>query len=280
MKGPTCKNQLGLTLCGHVDTVPALKKQWRTDPFELTEENGCWFARGSCDMKGFDAIAIDAIEQAEDLTKPLAVLFTCDEETGSFGAKKIASDGVGIEIPKQVIIGEPTSLQVVRMHKGHISLQLTISGVSAHTGAPHLGKNTAIAAAKVIAALHELAEQMKGERPQTSESFSPEGSFPVLTVATIECGSAINVVPDLCTVGLGLRLFPHQDLDTEVARISNAVEKTCSLPFSLKLLGENPTMYTSQDAPINAWLTSHIKQEDSLGVSFGTDGGFFIKRRI
>ena len=60
MKGDP--SEIGLTLCGHMDTVPANPEKWQSDPWILTEREGNWYARGSCDMKGFIAISLQAIE--------------------------------------------------------------------------------------------------------------------------------------------------------------------------------------------------------------------------
>jgi len=267
----------GLTLCGHMDTVPASPERWESDPWVLSERDGCLFARGACDMKGFVAIALQAIERAQVKHGCLAVLLACDEELGSFGAKHILQHGLPVDIPKQVIIGEPTSLRVVRLHKGHLSMQVTIEGVSAHTGAPHLGKNALVAGGKVICALAELAKQYESVSTNTSKFFPGVAKFPVLSVSTVSSGSAINVVPESCEIGIGLRLLPDQSKDEVLAEIKNVIEAVCDLPWTLEEHGDNPTMLTSENAPIHQWLSEYINQEQSVGVSFGTDGGYLSR---
>jgi acetylornithine deacetylase len=269
-------SEVGLTLCGHMDTVPA-PGTWTNDPWELTERDGNWYARGSCDMKGFVAIAIQAIKRAEVINGCLAVLLVCDEELGSFGAKYVLEHGLPVPIPKQVIIGEPTSLQVVRLHKGHLSMRITIEGVSAHTGSPHLGKNALVAGGKVICALATLSKRYETLRTDCSKHFPEVAKFPVLTVSTIKSGSAINVVPDSCELGIGLRLLPDQNKVEVVAEISDAIAAVCELPWTLEELGDNPTMLTPESASINQWLCSQIGQEFSVGVSYGTDGGYLSR---
>lgn len=267
----------GLTLCGHLDTVPAMRESWKSDPWTLTEKDGNLYARGSCDMKGFVAIALQAIERADVKNGSLAVLLTCDEELGSFGAEHIARNGLPVQIPKQVIIGEPTSLQVVRLHKGHLSMQVSVEGVPSHTGFPHLGKNAAVAGAQVIEAIAQLATRHESVRTEASQYFPELESFPVLAVATIQAGKAINVVPESCVLGLGLRLLPDQDQAAAINELEEVISKSCPLPWSLEMLGDNPTMHTSESAEINQWLCSHIGQEQSVGVSFGTDGGYLSR---
>lgn len=79
----------GLVLSGHMDVVPADEEGWRNDPFRLTDEGDRWVGRGSCDMKGFLALAANlAVEsRPERWRAPLALVFTYDEEVGTLGAK-------------------------------------------------------------------------------------------------------------------------------------------------------------------------------------------------
>ena len=267
----------GLTLCGHMDTVPASSSKWQSDPWTLTEREGNYYARGSCDMKGFVSIALQALKDAVVGRGCLAVLLACDEELGSFGAKHILHEGLPVTIPKQVIIGEPTSLQVVRLHKGHLSMSVTIEGVSAHTGFPHLGKNAAVEGGKIICSISELSKRYEGMRTKASEYFPDSAKFPVLTVSTVESGSAINVVPDTCEIGIGLRLLPDQSKEIVVEEIKEAIDSVCELPWNIKELGDNPTMLTSDQAAVNQWLCSQIGQNESIGVSYGTDGGYLTR---
>ena len=263
----------GLTLCGHMDTVPA-PGSWTSSPWTLTQRDDKWFARGSCDMKGFVAIALQAIQRAEVKNGCLAVLLVCDEELGSFGAKYVLENGLPVTIPKQVIIGEPTSLQVVRLHKGHLSMRASIEGVSAHTGSPHLGQNALVAGGKVICALNELAKQYETVLTDCSKHFPDVAKYPVLSVATVKSGTAINVVPDSFELGIGMRLLPDQNKEEVVAQIKETISGVCDLPWALEELGDNPTMLTPEKSPVNRWLCDYIGQEESIGVSYGTDGGY------
>src|SRR5215203_4616441 len=55
----------GLVLSGHMDVVPAEEEGWRSDPFSLADEGDRWVARGSCDMKGFLAVAANLASEAK-----------------------------------------------------------------------------------------------------------------------------------------------------------------------------------------------------------------------
>src|ERR1700710_2247472 len=159
----------GLVLSGHMDVVPAEEGGGTSDPFTLTDGGDRWVARGSCDMKGFlvlaTNLAAEAVTAGADTWRaPLALVFTYDEEVGTLGAKRLTeSFPDAARLPRSAIIGEPTSLQVARTHKGHAKLRITLHGVSAHSGYPHLGANAIEPAGAVIVALTALRRQLEAE---------------------------------------------------------------------------------------------------------------------
>lgn len=48
----------GIVLSGHTDVVPVDGQKWASNPFELAERGGKLYGRGTCDMKGFIAVAL------------------------------------------------------------------------------------------------------------------------------------------------------------------------------------------------------------------------------
>ena len=54
----------GVILSGHTDVVPVEGQAWSTDPFTVVERDGKLFGRGTCDMKGFDALALGLAARA------------------------------------------------------------------------------------------------------------------------------------------------------------------------------------------------------------------------
>ena len=154
----------GLVLSGHMDVVPADEDDWRSDPFRLTRVDDTLVGRGTSDMKGFVAIAANAVAALDPakLLHPLVLIFTYDEEVGTVGAKHFADTWPEPrQLPKSAIIGEPTSLRVIRMHKGHINLRLTSQGTAAHSGYPHLGLNAIEPVGRVIVALSDLRRELR-----------------------------------------------------------------------------------------------------------------------
>lgn len=275
--GPETGDREGLLLSGHVDVVPADEPGWTSDPFELVERDGRLFGRGACDMKGFVALAVRAMAALDPdrLVRPLALLLTYDEEVGCLGAKRFAEAWEEPNrLPRRAIVGEPTGLDVVRMHKGHLRARLVVHGKPAHSGLPHLGENAIEPAARAITALSELRETFAAERPESSAAF-PEVPFVALNVATVEGGSADNVIPDRCMVTIGARPLPGMDAAEVFDRIRIAVEPVLDGErWGLELVNETPALLTGSDADVIRELADDVGQEDDPTVSFATDAGW------
>ncbi|HEY7636772.1 MAG TPA: acetylornithine deacetylase [Gemmatimonadales bacterium] len=266
----------GLTLSGHMDVVPAEEDGWHSDPFTLTEEGERLVGRGAADMKGFLALAMNRLAALDPaaLKHPLALLFTYDEEIGTLGARRFTETWSGEVLPRDVIIGEPTSLRVVRLHKGMLRLRLGFEGVAAHSGFPHLGRNAIEPAARAIVALTQLRRTLEAERPPHGEHF-PDVPFTALNVGTVHGGSAANVIPDRCTIELGIRLLPETMAETVTALIRETVREAMPQEsFSLELVSESPAMMLAPDADIYRALCTLVRQRESLGVAFATDAGW------
>lgn len=263
----------GLLLSGHLDVVPA-GEGWDSDPFALTDGGDRWVARGVCDMKGFIAIAANLALEVEPhrLCQSLALLFTCDEEIGTLGAQHwVASVGDAWPLPRATVVGEPTSLRVVRMHKGHLKLRVTVRGWPAHSSQPQLGRNAIEGAARVIAALARLRDQLQAERPPYAERF-PEAPFVTLNAGLIRGGTAINVVPERCAIDLGIRLLPDMGSAPMIERVRRAVAEAGE-ECELSVLGDSPPMLCPDGATVRHRLCALVGPHDDLGVSFASDAG-------
>ena len=284
--GPPCENDEGLVLCGHVDCVPAVEPEWLSDPFELLQQDGRAIARGACDMKGFDAIALNLLRShalAGDLQEPLVVLLTCNEEIGTVGAGKFVQQWGERPIPRRVVIGEPTSLRPIRAHKGHLSLMIAIGGRGGHSGFPDSGINAIEGSIPVLDALRELRRELINERLPWSELF-PTAGYPVFTVANIAGGSAINVIPDTCVIKAGVRLLPDQDSAAFMPRLlaalpgarqveSEALEQVGEGEILVAVLNDTPSFGTSVDDPFLLEVAGLVDGVDDHGANYGTDAG-------
>jgi acetylornithine deacetylase/succinyl-diaminopimelate desuccinylase-like protein len=74
-------------LLGHLDVVEARREDWSTDPFELVEQDGYFYGRGTLDMKGHDAILVTTLirfkKEGFVPDRDLILALTADEEGGN-----------------------------------------------------------------------------------------------------------------------------------------------------------------------------------------------------
>lgn len=307
----------GLTLSGHMDVVPADDvDRWSSDPFTLTDRGDRWVARGSADMKGFVALAANLAADLDParLTHPLVLLFTYDEEVGCLGSGHLVAswrrEGAPEGLPRAAVIGEPTELRVVRVHKGHLKLRLTYSGVSAHSAYPHLGVNAIEAAAEGVRRLVALRRELEAERVPSSAHF-PDAPYPALNVGTVRGGAAVNVVPDRCVVEVGVRLLPGMDAEGVSERVRDAVKArpgetsaadfdrrsfTQSAPYSgpvaarplalgsleaegleMEVMSSSPPLMTDEGSEVVRELLGAMGQSGAEAVSYATDGGWLAE---
>ncbi len=272
----------GLTLSGHVDVVPADVGEWRSDPFCLTDGGDRLFARGACDMKGFDALALHVAGEAgkaQDLKAPLVLVLTYDEEIGTVGARDFVTNhrAVAEGLPRAAIIGEPTELQVVSMHKGHGKCRITAHGVAAHSGYPHLGRSAIDAMARVLVSLRGLRHQWEQAGGPYAEYF-PKVPFVPLNVGTIHGGAAINIIADECIAEVGVRALPGMEFADLLTQVREAVANAAGGDhIVVEELGNSPPLLLDEEAPIHRYLLGLVGQTGRGSASYSTDGGWLAQ---
>lgn len=268
----------GLVLCGHMDTVPP-GAGWSCDPFRMIERDGAYVGRGAADMKGFLALAINAFAATDPATlrAPLVLLLTRDEETGTYGASELVRRWPADQrLPRATVVGEPTGLQVMRAHKGHLELRLTVEGTAAHSAYPQFGVNAIELAGRAIGALAELRQQLQRRQPPSAALF-PDVPFVTLNVGTIVGGTAINVVPDRCRIDFDLRPLPGMDgaalRDEAAQHLAIALPQGC---YALETVGESPPLLTGEQSELLAVLRELTAQPEGAdrGMSYATDAGW------
>ena len=201
----------GVVLSGHTDVVPVDGQAWTSDPFALTARDGRLYGRGTCDMKGFLALALAAAPELAraPLARPVHLAFSYDEEVGCLGAPSMI-EALARDLPKPraVIVGEPTNMEAVRSHKGISVYTVTVTGREAHSSLTHLGVSAVMAAVKLMALLTGLSERLEREADPASP-FRPGGAS--LTIGMVEGGTAANILARQCRFTFDLRCPPGLD---------------------------------------------------------------------
>lgn len=197
----------GLVLSGHTDTVPYDATAWNSDPFALTERDGRLYGLGSADMKSFFALALAAAAQysANDLRRKLIVVATADEETGMTGARSLAFGKD--KLADVALIGEPTNLKPVRVHKGILAERIVLKGRSGHSSNPALGINALDGMRSVLNALTALRVELQAT---TNDEF--EVPYPTLNFGRMAGGDNPNRICAECTLDIDCRFLPGMSL--------------------------------------------------------------------
>lgn len=208
----------GIVLSGHTDVVPVDGQPWSSDPFALTERDGRLHGRGTCDMKGFVALALaaaPAFAAPGRLRRPVHLALSYDEEVGCLGAPAmIAAIARNVPPPVAVVVGEPTNMEVVGGHKGVTSHVVTVTGHEAHSSLTHLGLSANMAAIGLMQRLIALADDLERSADPASP-FVP--GHATLTIGQINGGTAVNILARQCVFVFDLRCPPGIDPEAILA---------------------------------------------------------------
>lgn len=256
-----------LALVGHTDTVP-YDPNW-TEATTLIEREGKLFARGACDTKGFIAAALAASESIDLklLRKPLALIFTADEEVGLIGAKRLA-DKRPLRA-RYSIVGEPTSLQPMRAGKGYCLAEIVVRGREGHSAYPALGASAIFRAARVIVRLEQIVEDLKAQR---HELFDPP--YTTLNIGVVRGGTAKNVIAGECRFTLEWRPIPGQPASwlLELLQMALLEEKKVDAGFECEVIASRAD--SGFEVPADSQIVQLLERlagQNSGTVAFGTE---------
>lgn len=263
----------GLVLAGHTDTVPFDDSRWRSDPFTLTERDNRLYGLGSTDMKGFFALVLEAIRDLDlgKLKQPLIILATADEESSMSGARALAD--AQQRLGRHAVIGEPTGLKPVRLHKGIAMECIRVIGQSGHSSNPALGNNALDGMSLVLAEIL----RWRGELAQRCQNPLFEVATPTVNLGHIHGGDNPNRICAQCELHIDIRPLPGMDLDTLRGELDGRLQRVLQ-PKGLclerhSLFGGVPAFETPASAAIVQTAES-LTGHSAEAVAFGTEGPF------
>ncbi len=276
-------NTAGVMLSGHTDVVPVDGQKWTKPPFQLTEENGRYYGRGTADMKGFVASALSAALKAKerDLATPLHLGFSYDEELGCLGVHSM------IEFMKQApvrpafcIVGEPTNLRVATGHKGKTAIDVTCTGREGHSALAPFALNALYLASDLIQEIRDLQKSLADSEAGDLDYDVP---YTTLHVGKINGGTALNIVPSRCDLSFEIRNIESDDpleifdeIQSRASRIvENAHESAPEADIAMEVFNAYPGLATPEDASVVEFVRSLTGANGTCKVAFGTEGGLF-----
>lgn len=268
------KGDGGLVFAGHSDTVPCDEKLWQSDPFKLGERDGRLFGLGATDMKGFFPAVLEAVRQIDPskLQQPVMVLATADEESSMSGARQLAKHG-GLKA-RYAVVGEPTGLRPIHMHKGILMESIRVVGAAGHSSNPALGNNA-------LEAMHEVMAELLAYRNELQERYRNPGfavETPTLNLGCIHGGDSANRICGECELHFDLRSTPGMHNDELRQQISRrltplAERRRVDLVFSTLFEGVDAFF---QDADSELIKTcERLTGQSPTSVNFATEAPFY-----
>ncbi|EGH32184.1 acetylornithine deacetylase [Pseudomonas syringae] len=281
------KDVPGVLLSGHTDVVPAAGQAWTMPPFQATLRDGRIYGRGTCDMKGFIALAIDAMLDAADMTlmRPLQLALSHDEEIGCVGVRRLLDVlHLAPVRPFLCVVGEPTLMQFAVGHKGKASYRTFCRGQEAHSSLAPRAVNAIHLASDFIAELRKSQKQIEQQGARDEGYDIP---YSTVHIGRIDGGKALNIVPNLCTMEFEYRNLPGDNPDALLEQLRERAEVLVRearqlsgvADIEIEVMNEYPALETHPSVEAVRLLhafaepgTQHIK------VSYGTEGGLFAGR--
>ena len=198
------RTQLGLAerivVAGHLDTVP-VEDNLPPRRTSLDGDEVIW-GRGACDMKAGVAMALVSAAALRAPNRDVSWVFYDHEEVDASlnGLGRVSRNHPDWLAGDFAILGEPSNASVEGGCNGTMRVDVTTTGVRAHSARAFMGVNAIHAAAEVLT---RLAQYEAGTVAVDGLDYRQS-----LSAVSITGGVAGNVVPDACTVAVNYRFAP------------------------------------------------------------------------
>lgn len=261
-----------LVFAPHTDTVSVAGMT--IDPFSGELRDGRIWGRGASDTKGSMATMLAALrsmrEQLPHLSHEIIFVGLCSEEAGQHGAIAFVKEHAPQwkERGAFAIAGEPTGLNAVVAHKGALWLTLTTRGTAVHAAAPERGENAIYKMADLLAVIRDRIA------PDLASTSHPLLGHTTISAGTIQGGSKINIVPDVCRAQVDIRFLPGDE--TILQRVSNELSFACP-GVEIEHVLSRPMLTDSKHPVIQHMMSLGSK---SVGAPWFSDAAIFAHAGI
>lgn len=280
------QGKAGALLSGHTDVVPITGQAWTVPAFDMTEQSGKLYGRGTTDMKGFVASALMAALRAAklDLQTPLHLALSYDEEIGCVGVRSLIDMLAQAPFrPQFCIVGEPTSMRVATGHKGKTAARVTTKGHAAHSALAPTALNAIHMACDMIGFLRGLQDKLATSGAHDNAYDVP---YSTVHVGQINGGIALNIVPDHAEFLFEIRNLDGDDPADILATITAEKERYLAriqdqfqdAGITIEVTNAYPSLSTDPASDVVGVVQSLAKTNQTIKVAFGTEGGLFSSK--
>jgi acetylornithine deacetylase len=274
----------GIVLSGHTDVVPVEGQAWTSDPFRLTQRGDRLYGRGTCDMKGFDAICLALVPQMlkASLNRPVHIALSYDEEVGCLGAPALIDHMVAAGLtPSAVIVGEPTRLSVVTGHKGGMRMVTTARGKAVHSSRMDMGVSAVHAVGKLIA----WHVDVMAENAVKADPMNPfEPPYTTLHCGIVSGGTAFNIAAEEARLWSEVRTIPSERDADYLARYAAYIRDVLEPPMkaiapesgiTFEMFSNTPGLRPEENGAAETFARRMTGDNGQHVVAYGTEGGLF-----
>lgn len=228
-----------VVIAGHLDTVPIAGNV----PAKITGEGAdeIIHGRGACDMKGGVAVQLSAAAALTAPSRDVTWVFYDNEEVDARlnGLFRISRERPELLAGDFAVLCEPSSAGIEGGCQGTMRVEVTLSGLAAHSARAWKGHN----------AIHDAHELLRRLADYHGREITVDGLVyrEGLNAVRIDGGIANNVVPDRCRVLINYRFAPDKDLTGAEAYLRELLEG-----YELTVVDGAPAARPGLDQPIAA----------------------------
>jgi len=262
-----------LAFVGHTDVVPIGQiDKWNTPPFELHEENGRLFGRGTSDMKGSIASMLIAIKELLEISKningSLMIILTSDEEGPAIhGIQSLVKEELKNTEIDFCLVGEPSCKEylgdtIKNGRRGSLSGNLEVKGIQGHIAYPQNAKNP-------IHLFSPVLQKLINQEYDKGNEYFPATSF---QVSNINSGAgASNIIPGLLTMDFNFRYSTETDADSLKKTVISILDSE-GVDYSVKW-SHSGEPYLSRNSRLLDVCSKAVQNVTKRDAKISTDGG-------
>jgi succinyl-diaminopimelate desuccinylase len=255
-----------VVIAGHIDTVP-VAENLPTKLMSFEREQVIW-GRGTVDMKAGVAVMLKLAAEITDPAFDVVWVFYDQEEieASKNGLGRLVKNHPELIKGSFAILCEPTSATIEGGCNGTMRVEISLSGIKAHSARPWMGSN----------AIHKIGGVLNILNAYIPEEIDVDGLVfrESLNAVLVSGGIASNVIPDSATVTVNYRFAPSRSIEQATDYL-----KTVFADYELRVIDSASGARPGMNSPEAQAFVAAVKA--SVSPKFGwTDVARFSEMGI